>query len=42
MCEGYGVLTFPDNSKYEGQFGAGKFDGYGVYHRADGMKFEGQ
>ena len=41
IAKRYGVLTFPDNSKFEGQFAGGKFDGYGVYLRADKMKFEG-
>ena len=29
-------------SKYEGEFAQGKFNGFGVFSRADGMKFEGE
>eukprot|EP00731_Ephydatia_muelleri_P009021 Em0004g1359a len=39
---GYGLLTFPDGSKYEGVFEAGKYQGYGVYCSPDGIKYEGQ
>lgn len=40
--QGSGLLTFPDGSKYEGTFEAGKYHGYGVYCSPDGMKYEGQ
>jgi hypothetical protein len=35
-------LSLADNSKYEGDFRNGKYDGSGIYSRGDGMKFEGQ
>lgn len=30
------------NSRYEGEFAQGKFQGVGVFSRSDGMKFEGE
>lgn len=30
------------NSRYEGEFAQGKFQGVGVFNRFDGMKFEGE
>lgn len=30
------------NSRYEGEFVQGKFQGVGVFSRFDGMKFEGE
>lgn len=30
------------NSRYEGEFAQGKFQGVGVFSRFDGMKFEGE
>ena len=31
-----------DNSRYDGEFNDGKYNGHGVYQRADGMRYEGQ
>ena len=39
--EGKGVMTWPDQSKYEGEFMDGKKHGKGIYFWADGSKYEG-
>lgn len=38
---GSGVFAYPDGSKYDGQFLAGKFDGWGTFFSANGEKFVG-
>ena len=32
----------PTQSKYEGQFSNGHYEGYGVFTKGDGMKYEGE
>lgn len=38
---GYGVYSWQDGRKYEGQYLKDKKHGYGVYMWADGRKYEG-
>jgi hypothetical protein len=38
---GEGVYAYPDGSKYEGQFKAGKIDGYGTWYFTNGDKYVG-
>lgn len=38
---GHGVLTFPDRSRFVGQFSQGFFQGPGVLSLPDGGKYEG-
>jgi hypothetical protein len=38
---GVGVYAYPDGSKYDGQFKAGKIDGYGTWYFANGDKYVG-
>lgn len=38
---GSGIFAYPDGSKYEGQFLAGKFDGWGTFWFANGDKYIG-
>ena len=41
-CEnGQGSYAFPDGSKYDGQFSAGKIHGYGTFYYANGDKYVG-
>jgi len=40
VAEGCGTYSWPDGSKYVGQFKAGILDGHGVVTYADGSKFE--
>jgi uncharacterized caspase-like protein len=41
-CEnGQGTYAFPDGSKYDGQFAAGKIHGYGTFYYANGDKYVG-
>jgi TonB family protein len=40
VTQGCGTYTWPDGSKYVGEFKAGLFDGHGVVSYADGSKFE--
>ncbi|EDO43482.1 predicted protein [Nematostella vectensis] len=42
LCQGPGLLKFPDGSSYAGEFSEGKYNGYGTFTRSDGMKFEGE
>jgi hypothetical protein len=35
-------LVMTSQSKYEGEFVDGRYEGHGVYSKGDGMKFEGQ
>ena len=42
VCLAFTSLSSADNSKYEGDFRGGKYEGFGVYSRADGMNFKGQ
>lgn len=39
---GQGTFAYPDGSKYEGQFAAGKFEGQGTFYFANGDKYVGQ
>ena len=36
------IVSFILQSKYEGQFSNGKFNGFGVATRSDNMKYEGE
>lgn len=38
---GYGVYTWKDGRKYEGEYKNDKKDGHGVYYWADGKKYDG-
>lgn len=38
---GQGVMTWPDNSMYQGQFVNGKMEGKGVKVWANGTRYEG-
>ena len=38
---GYGVYSWPDNRKYEGQYFADRKHGFGIYHWPDGRVYEG-
>jgi hypothetical protein len=41
-AEGYGVLQYPDGTRYEGEFVSGKKHGYGVkYYPMSNVKIEG-
>ena len=40
--DGYGVYTWLDGRKYEGQYKKDKKHGNGVYTWADGRKYDGQ
>lgn len=40
--EGRGIMTWPDGSKYEGEFKMGKMDGEGTKFMANGNKYIGQ
>jgi hypothetical protein len=40
--EGYGVFTWPDGRKYEGQYVNDKKEGYGVFNFKDGRIYKGQ
>ena len=42
LCNGLGVMTFADGSKYEGEFNNGKYNNLGVFTRCDKMKYEGE
>ena len=37
--EGFGKFTFPDGSKYEGEFKDSEINGKGTYTWADGEKY---
>ena len=39
--EGYGVSTWPDGHKYEGQWLNDLMNGEGVFHFADGRLYQG-
>lgn len=39
--EGKGVMTWPDQSKYDGEFKSGKIDGKGTKTFANGNKYIG-
>lgn len=39
--QGYGVYTWPDNRKYEGQYANDKKQGFGIYTWPDGRVYEG-
>jgi hypothetical protein len=38
---GFGVYTWKDGRKYEGEYKNDKKDGHGVYYWADGKKYDG-
>jgi hypothetical protein len=39
--EGYGVQTWPDNAKYEGEFLNGEKHGFGVKTTSNGQSYSG-
>ncbi len=39
--EGYGIYTWKDGRRYEGQYKEDKKHGYGIYIWADGRRYEG-
>lgn len=39
---GFGILTFPDGSKYEGNWSKGKYSGKGIYTTSSGAKYDGE
>lgn len=39
--EGYGIYTWKDGRRYEGQYKEDKKHGYGIYVWADGRRYEG-
>ena len=41
MQDGFGIETWNDDSKYEGQFSLGKKEGQGTYIWFDGSKYKG-
>jgi len=40
--DGYGVMVWPDGSKYEGAWSGNKANGYGKLAHADGDIYEGE
>ena len=40
--EGYGVFSWPDGRKYEGEYIDDKKEGNGIFYWPDGRKYEGQ
>jgi len=40
--DGYGVYTWRDGRKYEGQYSKDRKHGFGTYLWADGRRYEGQ
>lgn len=38
---GFGVYTWKDGRKYEGEYKNDKKDGHGIYYWADGKKYDG-
>ncbi|CAK0860116.1 unnamed protein product [Prorocentrum cordatum] len=42
MRAGHGVVTWPEGSKYSGQFERGKANGEGYLLRTDGSVYKGQ
>lgn len=42
VVDGWGTLTYPDGSKYIGQFKDNKFNGWGTLTLEDGSKYIGQ
>ncbi len=39
--EGYGIFTWPDGRRYEGQYIDDKKEGHGNFYWPDGRKYEG-
>lgn len=39
--DGYGIMSYPDGSLYDGQFKNGKRDGYGTLRDAGGSTYKG-
>jgi hypothetical protein len=39
--EGYGVFTWPDGRKYEGEYIDDKKEGKGTFYWPDGRKYDG-
>ena len=42
MQDGYGIETWTDGSRYEGNYKAGKKHGNGTYVWSDGSKYTGE
>lgn len=40
--DGYGIYTWKDGRKFEGQYREDKKHGFGIYEWSDGRKYEGQ
>uniref|UniRef100_A0A7S3DLJ3 Uncharacterized protein n=1 Tax=Palpitomonas bilix TaxID=652834 RepID=A0A7S3DLJ3_9EUKA len=41
-ADGLGCMTYPENSRYDGQWKAGKREGFGVFYFSSGARFVGE